>query len=135
MSLNADDQAQCRFYLELWARWLLSNGGWSHRSPSDRWSEQVSLGHSGFYSTIPHGVEPGTIARQSSVAMRELRERDSDAASIIDAVYLSHGNASIGEIARRMRMTPAGLNSRRKRAEWTFYTILRTRSASASENP
>lgn len=128
MSLNLIDQAQCRFYLESWARWLLSpTSGWNHRSPSDRWKEQVSLGHSGFHSQIPHGVEPGLIARQASITLRELRELDGRSAGIIEAVYLRRNSTSMAAVAEQLGITTAGLNTRRKRAELAFYSLLRSR--------
>lgn len=123
--LNPDDQTVCRYILDQWAKWLMSPGGWNHRSPSDRWKEQVSLGHSGFKSTVPHGVEPGLVAHEASVAMRELRELDGRSAGIIETVYLRR--ATLTATANAAGMTAAGLNARRRRAEAVFFGIYRGR--------
>lgn len=126
--LNNDDQAICRYILDQWARWLLSPGGFSHRSSSDRWKEQVSPGNSGFGSSIPHGVEPGLVARNASLAMRELREMDGRAVAIIEAVYLRRKGQTMTQAADGIGMTLSGLNAKRRRAEAVFFGIYRSRN-------
>lgn len=128
--MDIDDHGKeiARYYLEQWARWLLSPGGWSHRSPSDRWADLVSIGNAGFHSMIPHGVEPGSVARLASFTMQEVREMDGKSATILEAVYLRRNGATMTMVAESLGITPAGLNSRRRRAEQVFFGVLRTRA-------
>jgi hypothetical protein len=77
---------------------------------------------------VPHGVEPGSIANLASNTMREVRELDGKAATILEAVYLRRHGATMAIVAEGLGITPAGLNSRRRRAEGVFYGVLITRA-------
>ena len=113
--------------LESWARWLCSNSGWNHRSPTDRLIDQVGIGRSGFVSTVPMGVEPGKVAHLASIAMQELRERDGRSVIILEAVYLRSGKAKLADVATRLGLTLPALTARRRRAEMAFYALVRIR--------
>jgi len=125
---NREHHQYCQCLLNQWARWLCENHGWNHRSPTDRLVDQVGIGQSGFNTTIPLGVEPNEMARQASVAMRELRERDGKSAQVIEAIYLRARSAKIADVAARMGMTIPALSARRKRAESAFCGIVLSRA-------
>lgn len=125
--MNSHEQSFCRFLLDQWARWLCQHHGWNHRSPTDRLVDQVGIGHSGFNTSIPLGVEPNEMARRASLAMQELRERDGRSAQVIEAVYLRARSAKMADVAAGMGMTTPALSARRRRAESAFYGIVLSR--------
>lgn len=120
MAASSDLDA-ARYVLEQWAKWLLSNGGYDHRSSIDQFRDGFGISSGTFGGRLPMDVEPGLMVRSASRAMQHLRILDSRSAELLARLYLEQ--ETLRELADRNEVSIGQIKDRRRCAERSFYTL------------